>query len=112
MSLGYIGYCRKVDEDEQAVLYVYSGGDWNNPNNDKVAEKAYDGELFISKTALSHKNPHTAIDTGEADVMRPCKNACIRGAIRIDYIVYRCLLHIFERVRDDGVFPESEAFIQ
>lgn len=124
MSLGYIGYCKKVLEDDTVVFYTYSGADWNNPNRDCNAEMAYDGELSINKNIFEQARTkskqqteyigwaYSAIESGDAIVVRPCKNAFTRGSIKIDYIAHCCFLNIFERVYHDGVFPEKEGFIQ
>jgi hypothetical protein len=53
MSLGYIGYCKKETEDDTAVIYTYSGADWNNPQRDRSAEMAYDSYgVFPEKEAF------------------------------------------------------------
>ncbi|MDR3308103.1 MAG: hypothetical protein LBS58_04310 [Coriobacteriales bacterium] len=53
MSLGYIGNCKKTEEDDRMVFYAYSGSDWNSSTNNKDAENAYDGVLFIDKSVLN-----------------------------------------------------------
>ena len=110
MSLGYIGYCRKKQEDEKFAVYEYSGANWNSSNYDKEAERAYDGEFCIKKAMLL--NPVTeALEAVE--VTRLCKNSFIRfKAIPIDYIVLMCLRHITNHVKNTGEFPEKESFIQ
>ena len=125
MSLGYIGYCKKACEDENAVVYAYSGADWNSPNCDRAAEKAYDGELYVSKSVLGWTRTkskqqtefidwtYKAIEEGDAGVLRPCKNAFLRNnSYKIDYIAHLLLHNIFKRIYHEGVFPENEAFIQ
>ena len=121
MSLGYIGYCKKIDEDSDAVMYAYSGVNLNDPNSDLDAEKAYDGELFILKKSIlelprtKHKQlteyidwTSDAIESGVAIVLQPCKNAFIRSPYNpsgIDYIAYRCLHKIFKRFYQENTFP-------
>jgi len=118
MSLGYIGYCKKETEDNTAVIYTYSGADWNNRQRDRSADMAYDGELFISKNILNYTKGETknswifaALKNGDV-VINPCKNAVFRFKENIDYIALRCLYSISKHVYSDGVFPEKEAFIQ
>jgi len=124
MSLGYIGYCKKLDEDDSHVLYAYSGSNWNNPQNDRDAEMAYDGEILISKNVLARERTkskqlseyitwtYEAIENGEVDISRQCKNAFFRGNRVVDYIALHCLLNIFKKVYSDFAFPEKAAFIQ
>jgi len=124
MTLGYIGHCKKYEEDDQMIFYAYSGSDWNSPTNNKDAENAYDGMLFIDKSVLNLQRDKAkrqteyidwcinAIINGAAGVLQPCQNAFHRGVPDIDCIANHCLFHIFERVYRDGVFPEREGFIQ
>jgi len=112
MSLGYIGYCHKDLEDTQAIIYFYSGSNWNNPDNDSNYEKTYDGELFINKTVLFHADVNQGINSGEIEIIRPCKNRTNFGSIKIDYLAYRLLHKILKHASNNGTFPESEAFIQ
>lgn len=126
MSLGYIGYFKKFDEDNTSAMYLYSGSNWNDLNNDKEAEMAYDGEILISKSVLSweksrQKSKHQtefihwtykAIKEGHAKVNRPCKNAFYRGDMKFDYIALHCLLRIFDAIYDKSSFPDNGGFIQ
>jgi hypothetical protein len=125
MSLGYIGYCKKIEEDEQAVVYAYSGADINDENRGFDADKAYDGVLWIDKSILSWPRDKTkkqkesvpwtfeAIEEGVACVLRPCKNSFFRGSNKnTDYIAYRCFDKIFQRIFHGEAFPETERFIQ
>ena len=112
MSLGYIGYCRKDIEDDQAVIYKYSGSDWNNRENDNAAEEAYDGEIFIYKSVIGQTSVIDVIDSGEVKIMRPCQNATYRGSIMVDYIAYRIIYNLLQRVLNEGFFPDTDAFIQ
>jgi len=112
MSLGYIGYCQKDGEDDQAVIYKYSGSDWNNPKNDYNADKAYDGEIFIYKSVIGQTCLEDAVESGKIVIIRPCKNATYRGSIKIDYIAYRIICNLLQHVNNNKYFPETDAFIQ
>jgi hypothetical protein len=120
MSLGYIGYCKKTEEDEDIVIYAYSGSDWNNPDNDSDSERAYDGKILIVKFGKPPEKPEQTefismvsetFKQGGIEI-QPCKNAFFRFGREIDYIAYSCLLKIFIYFCKNGVFPEKEAFIQ
>jgi len=112
MSLGYIGYCCIDIEYEQAIIYQYSGGCWSSPTNDSNVEKDYNGILLIYKSLMNHAEAHDGFNNGEIEIMRACKNKTYRSFISVDYIAYQLARHILQRARDDGEFPESEAFIQ
>ena len=121
MSLGFIGYCRKSIEYPDAVIYEYSGSNWNLQTNDSKAEMAYDGVIYIDKNVLGYPKSSetgyinwlsTAIDDNCVYLMYECKNAFIRQSIPFDYIAYRCLHKIFKKLYCEGVFPEKECFIQ
>ena len=120
MSLGYIGYCKKTIEYPDAVVYNYSGGNWNVKTNVSESETAYDGVIYIDKAVLDYpKNKETkygwlltALEADHVHIMYECKNAFIRGLIPIDYIAFRCLLKIFDKLYCEGVFIENGCFIQ
>ena len=63
MSLGYVGHCKKVSEDDATIFYVYSGADWNNPTQEKADEMAYDGVLAIDKSVLNLRPSKPRIQT-------------------------------------------------
>jgi DNA-directed RNA polymerase subunit M/transcription elongation factor TFIIS len=124
MSRGYTGCCKKKDEDPETVVYVYSGANWNDPDYDKDAEHACDGEIRIRKSIVNQPRRKCkerkeyvywlsqALEEEAATVTRPCKNAFFRNNYKVDYIALRCLYKIFQRVYYDGIFPEQEWFIQ
>jgi hypothetical protein len=123
LSLGYIGYCKKVSEDDATLFYSYSGANWNNPAQEKSNEKAYEGVFAIDKSVLDWipSKPRkqseglewafSAIESGKAIVVTECKNAFYRGR-DIDYIALRLFFHIFEYLNQSGELPDKEAFIQ
>ena len=124
MSLGYIGHCKKEIEDDEYILYSYSGSDWNSPQNDRDAEKAYDGELLINKSIMNWQRTKSkklneyidwttiAIDKELISVTKMCKNAFFRDSQKMDYIAYRLLLQIVKYVYHENSFPEKTWFIQ
>ena len=126
MSLGHIGYCKKDAEDSAAVFYAYSGADWGNKTQSKADETAFDGTLAIDKTVLQWKPSkprkqteslgwtRSAIENGQAVVLKECRNAFRRfnPASDIDYIALRLLCKIFEYLHETGKLPDKESFIQ
>lgn len=139
MSLGYTGMCKKELEDDEMVIYSYSGENWNDGGKSKSGDSLlYDGSFIIYKDCLEEPEIHTKLkkmpsgrkkviekrithtpklsehlENKKVFVERECKNAFRRGAtMPIDYIAYRLILHIFERYQLDGELPEKESFIQ
>lgn len=51
MSLGYLGYAEKVDEDENTVIYSYGSVNWNDEKY-KNDERIKDGVITINKNGL------------------------------------------------------------
>jgi len=139
MSLGYTGMCKKELEDDELVIYSYSGENWNDSEKSKSGDVLlYDGSFVIYKDCLEKPEIHTKLKkmpsgrkkiiekriTHVPDIIKyvndkrivmekECKNAFKRGAtMPIDYIAYMLILHIFERFQLDGELPEKESFIQ
>ncbi|NLB60943.1 MAG: hypothetical protein GX802_00695 [Clostridiales bacterium] len=123
MSLGYIGYCKLINEDEKHVYYAYSGANWNDANRDREAERAYDGLFSIDKSVMQRWSEVKqldnsiyltafAIENNYVNIIRLCKNAFNRYSVKIDYIVFMLLNHVFNHLISEGVFPNNEAFIQ
>lgn len=112
MSLGYIGICQKHTEDDTAVIYTYSGENWNDGGKSKHGDRyLQDGIIFIDKTKLTHDWEKSLLDNS-IYLDRECKNAFHRNNIAIDYIAWRLLCKIFKILQTEGYFPEHEAFIQ
>lgn len=51
MSLGYIGYAKKTEEDEKIVIYSYGSANWNEAEH-KNDERITDGIITINKSVL------------------------------------------------------------
>jgi hypothetical protein len=112
MSLGYIGICQKYSEDDTAVIYTYSGENWNDGGQSKHGDRyLQDGIIFIDKAKLTHDWKQILLDKS-IYLDRECKNAFHRNNIAIDYIAWRLLCKIFKILQTEGYFPEHEAFIQ
>jgi hypothetical protein len=125
VSLGYIGYCKKVSEDDLTVFYAYSGADWNNKSQEKADETAFDGVLAIDKSVLlwEPSKPrkqteylnwaHSALKNGQAVIITECSTAFRRGGGGgIDYIARLLFYDIFEHLHKNGSLPDKAAFIQ
>jgi hypothetical protein len=112
MSLGYIGICQKHTEDDTAVIYTYSGENWNDGGKSKHGDRyLQDGIIFIDKTKLKLEWPQN-LPNKSIYLDRECKNAFRRNNIAIDYIAWRLLCKIFKTLQSESHFPEQEAFIQ
>lgn len=138
MSLGYIGLCKKILEDEQVVIYSYAGENWNDGGKSKTGDvHLQDGMITIYKDCLEQVDVHRHIKktpsgrkkTIEKRIVtipslddyikserividQECKNAFRCGSMKVDYIAYRLLLHIFKRYQTGDELPDEERFIQ
>lgn len=139
MSLGYTGMCKKELEDDEIVIYSYSGENWNDGGKSKSGDSLlYDGSFTIYKDCLEQLEIHTKlkkmpsgrkkmskkgithvpniykhIENGKIVIEKECKNAFKRyDDASIDYIAYMLLIHIFEKYQLGGCLVEKEGFIQ
>jgi hypothetical protein len=138
MSLGYTGMCKKELEDDEIVIYSYSGENWNDGGKSKSGDSLlYDGSFIIYKDCLEEPEIHIKrkkmpsgrkkfvekrivlfpnlfehLENKKIVIEKECKNAFRVQEIPIDYIAYRLLLHIFERYQFEGALPEKEVFFQ
>lgn len=139
MSLGYAGLCKKELEDDELVIYSYSGENWNDGGKSKNGDRLlYDGRFVICKDCLEEPEIHTKLKkmpSGRKKILekrithvpniveyvrdkrivveKECKNAFKRSpSIPIDYIAYMLLLSVFKRYQVDGCLPEKDSFIQ
>ena len=139
MSLGYTGMCKKELEDDEMVIYSYSGENWNDGGKSKSGDSLlYDGSFIIYKDCLEEPEIHTKlkkmpsgrkkvvekriphfphiykhIENGKIVIEKECKNAFKRySETSIDYIAYLLLIHIFEKYQLDGYLVENDGFIQ
>ena len=137
MSLGYEGFCKLVEQDEEIAIYEYSGADFDNVQH-MAHVRDYDGEIWIYKRCLEEPEIHTKIKrrpsgrkyeevkrithlpsvrehikNGEVIIEKECVNAVRRHAnADIDYIAYRLIIKIFTYYQENGFLPEEEMFIQ
>ena len=120
MSLGYVGKCNKISEDEKIVIYSYAGENWNDNGKSKQGDRfLQDGRFIIYKECLEIKKAHITVTKhiidGKIIIEKECKNAFRRDIcenISIDYIAYILLTNIFKKYQEEGNLPETEAFIQ
>ncbi|MCT4594175.1 MAG: hypothetical protein N4A57_07910 [Anaeromicrobium sp.] len=111
MSLGFIGYGRYKEEDDEYVIYEYSGENWN-ALFDKGDRLLYDGLIIIEKNVLKENVLGKAIEEGRVKIIKECKNAFNRAGIEFDYLALRILVQIFRDYEEKGEIPEKVAFIQ
>ena len=139
MSLGYMGVCKLVEQDEEIVIYAYSGMDIDdNHELRRVHFLDYDGEIWIYKRCLEEPEIHIKIKrrpsgrkyeeikrithvpsvlkhikNNDVVIEKECANAFRRsGNIDVDYIAYRLIDKIFTYYQEHGCLPEKEGFAQ
>ena len=138
MSLGYIGFCRKIDEDIFSAVYEYSGENWNDRRSTHGDARLFDGVFVIDKCCLEEPalvpstfraasgaewditgralhspkiNKH--IVEGNIKILRECKNAFRRNDRETtDYIAGKLLHTIFIQYQKEGKMPDTAAFIR
>ena len=112
MSLGYIGICQKYSEDDTAVIYTYSGENWNDGGQSKHGDRyLQDGIIFIDKAKLTHDWKQILLDKS-IYLDRKCKNAFYKNGIPFDYLAWRLLRKILDYFYTKNSFPDQEMFIQ
>ena len=139
MSLGYEGFCKLIEQDEEVAIYAYSGANINdNYDLRKQHILDYDGEILIYKCCLEEPEIHTKIKrrpsgrkyeevkrvthfpnvvehirNGDVIIEKECFNAFKRySGMEIDYIALQLLCKIFTYYQENGYLPEKEGFIQ
>ena len=139
VSLGYLGMCKKEAEDNEMVIYSYSGENWNDGcKSQKGDAELYDGIFLIYKDCLEEPEIHTKlkrmpsgrkkiiekrithipniyeyIQQNKIVVEKECKNAFRRrDNALIDYIAERLIYHVFEEYQLNGILPDKARFIQ
>ena len=98
MSLGYSGRCKKVNEDDTAVYYAYSGIDLNNPTHDKAFEKVYDGSFVVDKSITGNERIDALLADGRLVIINHCKNEW-HTATTAGYIFIHLVLTILKNLR-------------
>lgn len=62
MSLGYTGMCKKELEDDEVVIYSYSGENWNDGGKSKNGDSLLcDGRFTIYKDCLEEPEIHAKL---------------------------------------------------
>ena len=128
MSLGYYGFCEKIAEDRNKVLYAYGSA---NLNDAKCINKNYimDGMIEIDKKNLAEpvikrrtfkkygcKRTETKKVIQEVNIRELVNNRCIiientknswsKDENGIDNMAYRLCSRIFETYQEDGYLCE------
>lgn len=62
MSLGYIGICRKVAEDDYIVIYSYTGENWNDGGKSKHGDSQLQDGLFTIYKLLDSNIEYSLFD--------------------------------------------------
>ena len=112
MSLGYIGICKKVAEDDHIVIYSYAGENWNDGGKSKPRDSQLQDGMFTVYKGSFCVNIESAMQSGGIKIDRECKNAFQRPGVAVDYIAWRLLSHIFTYYRKNNQFPFQASFIQ
>lgn len=61
MSLGYMGMCTLMVEDDNLAIYTYRGEDWNLPEELRAEIEAVEGEFSIEKRCFEKPTIRTRI---------------------------------------------------
>ena len=138
MSLGYVGYARLAVEDDEYVVYEYSGENWNDENSASGDALLFDGEIQIKKASFEEPEIHEKlkkmpnhrkklvtkrithvvdvsrkIQDGDIVILKECKNEFYRFSNSgVKYIALRLLYHIYEEYQETGKIPERTGFMQ
>ena len=131
MSMGYGGFCRKVAEDENMVIYEYAVYNLNMPEH-KDARDIFDGRIIIEKSGLVEPEIHEKMKRMPSGrrklvvkrIIReiPCEELFAAGKIRIedcshcwkqmelgcDFIAFRLVMKIFRYYQENDKLPEEE----
>ena len=109
MSLGYVGKCIKLSEDEEQVLYSYSGENWNSETSREGDRDLQDGLFVIYKNIEADDK---IIFGGKAKVLRECKNAVKVSDESVDRIACMLIWKVLDSYEKTGAFSEESRFIQ
>ena len=112
MSLGYVGMCRKVAEDDRMVIYSYAGENWNDGGKSKHGDSHLQDGFFTIHKDFFGVDLDGRIRTGKIIIDRECKNAFHKPGVLCDYIAWQLLNHIFAQFEKNRHFPEQKTFIQ
>lgn len=69
MSLGFEGYARYKEENDECLIYEYSGANWNVPYEKKSC-LLYDGVISIDKNVLNEEEWGSAVDEGRIKIIK------------------------------------------
>ena len=132
MSIGYCAYCRKVFEDEQAILYEYTCYNIGKDDWEKSKE-TYDGSITIKKDAfvepiirqkikktpngrkkLIVKRIHNEVNFSELLAAGKITIENCSGTWKtvdgIDFMAWRLIRKVFDEYQDTGVIPEKMSY--
>ena len=112
MSLGYIGICKKVAEDDSVVIYSYAGENWNDDGKSKRGDSQLQDGMFTIYKGSFCTDVGRHVQLGGIEIDRECKNAFQRPGIAVDHIARMLLNHIFTYYKKNNHFPAQESFIQ
>ena len=87
MSLGYIGICKKVAEDDSIVIYSYAGENWNDDGKSKRGDsQLQDGMFTIYKDSvcidIESCMPYTPVKHASRDAHNFAKTAGVFTAVK------------------------------
>ena len=89
MSLGYVGYAKKADEDEKAVIYAYGFVNWNETEH-KNDERITDGIITINKSAVP-----------DVEVVEKIKK--LSGGRKIKIVKNKLDVNVFELIKNESI---------
>jgi hypothetical protein len=136
MSLGFLGYAKIENENNEYAIYVYSGENWNDEKSKSGDALLFDGKIQIKKSSLEEPEIHQKlkkmpnhrkkivtkrithipniqqkINEGDVQILQPCKNEFCRYGNDC-FLAYKLLCQIFEKYQETGKLPKDVQFIQ
>lgn len=139
MSLGYMGMCTLMVEDDNLAIYTYRGEDWNLPEELRAEIEAVEGEFSIEKRCFEkptirtriHRLPngkkktevkkilHTVdwgkyLEGGGIVVFELCglDGYSSEKGHRPGHILCCLLGHLFREYQETGEIPKTAAFVK
>lgn len=129
MSIGVGAFAEKIAEDEQSVLYVYGGEDWNNKGMEN-RDRIMDGTIEISKECLVEPEIHTKLKRMPSGrkklqtkrvhvgvdyesrlrngqiIINNCSYSWGQDSTGVDYPGWWIVYKIFDKYQEEGKLPD------
>lgn len=93
MSLGYVGYAEKVEEDGKTIIYAYGSVNWNEIEH-KNDERITDGIITINKSEVP-----------DVEVVEKIKR--LSGGKKIKIVKNKLDVNVFDLIKNESVQIEN-----